>query len=288
MKYADGSIHDVIFNKATFSEIQGNVHGLVGVILDITERKRAEEDLQKLYGELEQRVVERTAELSKAQEAYRQANEKLNLLSSITRHDINNQLTVLQGFLTLLSMKITDSSDAEILKKAERAGRAIQRQIAFTRDYQDIGVKSPRWQDIGDIIRLVSGELPRDHISIESRLGNLEVYADPLFEKVIYNLVDNAIRYGEKITRIQFSSQETPEGMRVICEDDGAGISAGDKLHLFTKGFGKNTGLGLFLSREILGITGLTIQETGEPGRGARFEITVPEGAWRKAGRDAG
>jgi signal transduction histidine kinase len=47
---------------------------------------------------------------------------------------------------------------------------------------------------------------------------------------------------------------------------------------IFEQGFGKNTGLGLFLSREILAITGITITENGVPGKGARFEITVPRG----------
>ncbi|MCX6688670.1 MAG: ATP-binding protein, partial [Methanoregula sp.] len=65
------------------------------------------------------------------------------------------------------------------------------------------------------------------------------------------------------------------------CEDDGVGITAEDKKKLFTRGFGKNTGLGLFLSREILAITGITITETGEPGKGARFEITVPKGEYQ-------
>jgi signal transduction histidine kinase len=48
-----------------------------------------------------------------------------------------------------------------------------------------------------------------------------------------------------------------------------------------TRGFGKNTGLGLFLSREILAITGIMIAEMGEPGKGARFEITEPKGMFR-------
>jgi len=70
-------------------------------------------------------------------------------------------------------------------------------------------------------------------------------------------------------------------GLTILCEDDGVGISAGDKKKLFTRGFGKNTGLGLFLSREIFAITGITITENGEPGKGARFEITVPKGMYR-------
>jgi signal transduction histidine kinase len=68
-------------------------------------------------------------------------------------------------------------------------------------------------------------------------------------------------------------------------EDDGSGIPASDKERIFQRGFGKHTGLGLFLVREILGITGITIRETGEPGKGAQFEITVPAGDCRFDGQ---
>ncbi len=64
------------------------------------------------------------------------------------------------------------------------------------------------------------------------------------------------------------------------------GITVEDKKRLFTRGFGKNTGLGLFLSREILAITGITITENGTPGKGARFEITVPKGMYRFMGAE--
>jgi len=69
--------------------------------------------------------------------------------------------------------------------------------------------------------------------------------------------------------------------LKITYQDDGEGIHSSDKDKLFTRGYGKNTGLGLFLSREILSITGITICENGEPGKGARFEITVPNGVWR-------
>ena len=72
--------------------------------------------------------------------------------------------------------------------------------------------------------------------------------------------------------------------IRDRCEDDGNGVAAEDKEKIFLRGFGKNTGMGLALSREILDITGISIKETGEPGKGARFEMTVPKGAWRDRG----
>jgi len=68
----------------------------------------------------------------------------------------------------------------------------------------------------------------------------------------------------------------------LVFEDDGVGIAPQDKAVLFSKDSGKNTGLGLFLAREILDITGIKISETGEQGKGARFEILVPEGKWRR------
>jgi signal transduction histidine kinase len=67
-----------------------------------------------------------------------------------------------------------------------------------------------------------------------------------------------------------------------VCEDDGNGVVAKEKEKIFERGFGKNTGFGLALSREILAITGITITENGEPGKGARFEMLVPEGAYRE------
>lgn len=64
-------------------------------------------------------------------------------------------------------------------------------------------------------------------------------------------------------------------------EDNSIGICAADKRELFTNCCGKNSGLGLFFIHEILATMGITITEDSEPGKGARFEITVPEGAWR-------
>ena len=122
-------------------------------------------------------------------------------------------------------------------------------------------------------------------VHIEPDPAEPEVYADPLFEKVFYNLIDNALRYGgDQMKTIRVSSRESDTSLAIVCEDDGVGITAEDKKRLFTKGFGKNTGLGLFLSREILAITGITITENGTPGQGARFEITVPKGAYRFTG----
>ena len=107
------------------------------------------------------------------------------------------------------------------------------------------------------------------------------MYADPALEKALGQLLDNAIRHGEHVTRIRISVQEKDGGALLVVEDDGTGIPAVNKPRLFERGFGKRTGWGLFLASEILALTGMTIAETGEPGKGARFEIRIPAGCYR-------
>jgi PAS domain S-box-containing protein len=226
-------------------------------------------------------VARDITERKQAETAIQTANKKLNLLSSITRHDILNQITVLRGYIELARMETEDPKLLEYINREETAAGAIQRQIEFTRDYQDIGVTSPQWQDVHRIIARAVRGLDLGEVELILEFEDVEVYADPLLEKVFFNLVDNALRYGEKITTIRFSGREDEEGFTLVCEDDGIGIPAKVKEAIFRREYYKNTGLGLYLSREILAITGLTIRETGMPGEGARFEVFAPRGVYR-------
>ena len=154
--------------------------------------------------------------------------------------------------------------------------------ILFTKTYESIGVKAPAWKDARTLVDTAANDVVLSHVRLENDLpAGAEVYADPLVVRVCYNLMDNAMRYGGKITTIRFSAEERDGDRIIVCEDDGEGVPADDKEQIFERGFGKNTGLGLSLAREILSITGITIRETGEPGKGVRFEMAVPKGAWR-------
>jgi PAS domain S-box-containing protein len=255
-----------------------------GSIVDITARKRAEEELRTLYHELETRIAERTAELKTAQEAFQRANAKLNLLNSVTRHDVLNQLTILNGYLSIIERRTTglDPQMHEFITHAEHAAINIERQIMFTKIYQDIGVHAPTWQNVEGLIRKAKTGLLPESISLTMNLGNLEISADPLLEKTFYTLLENSLRHGMQVTYIRFSYHVTgDETLHLIYEDNGVGISFDDKGHIFERGYGKHTGFGLFLARETLSITGLVITETGEPGKGARFEIIVPKEGYR-------
>ncbi|MHC1594293.1 MAG: sensor histidine kinase, partial [Methanotrichaceae archaeon] len=168
----------------------------------------------------------------------------------------------------------------------ELAG-TIRRQIVFTRDYQDMGVKSPEWQHLETVVRRATTPTPFEHIRFQVSTGSLEVFADPMLEKAIFNLMENSERHGKTATEVRISFHE--EGGRgvIVFEDNGVGVPPESKGQIFEWAHGKNTGFGLFLVREILSITGMTIRETGEAGKGARFEIEVPKEHYRMA-RDLG
>jgi len=222
------------------------------------------------------------AQLTESQAAFQTANKKLNLLSSITRHDIKNQLMGLMAFIELSKEKSTDPEMLHFIEREDRAVQAILRQIEFTKDYEELGIHAPTWQDIGAHGAALRSLIPPQEIQITAEVRGLEILADPLLEKVFENLIDNSRRHGERVRHISISSlMQGQDTLAIVYEDDGVGVHESDKERIFEKGFGKNTGLGLFLTREILGITGLSIKESGVYGKGARFEILVPKGKFR-------
>jgi len=207
-------------------------------------------------------------------EALQRANEKLNLLSDVTRHDILNHLTSLLGYLELMKSAPPDEVTVYI-GKIEELAQTIETQISFTSDYQHMGVLAPMWQRVDHIVQEVSTQSGHFSVDIVSGTGPVEVYADPLLTKVFANLIDNALRHGDHVTRIAISFHQTETGGVIVLEDNGKGVPANLKEKIFARGFGRNTGYGLFLVRAILDITGISIHETGTEGAGARFEIAM-------------
>jgi PAS domain S-box-containing protein len=260
---------DVRNIMATIEMLPGTKRS-VGSLIDITESKETEAVMEQY-----------ASDVTRYADTIRQTNDKLNLLNMITRHDILNQLTVILGYLEMMQMTYTDPRLQDFISKEIQAAENIKTQIMFTKDYQDIGVQSPQWFDINKVILADAATLPLSQVRLLVHVDNLELYADPLLEKVFYTLLENALRHGKTITSIEFSYRVLAEGLMVIYKDNGEGIPAEYKEAIFERKFFKHTGFGLFLSRTILGITGMTIRETGEPGKGARFEIMVPMGAYR-------
>ncbi len=221
------------------------------------------------------------SEQKQAQDALRLANRKLNLLNNVTRHDILNQLTALIGYLEISREDIQDPWVLTYVTKEEQAANAIRNQILFTRDYQNIGVHSPQWYNIAETVSLAMATLDIHQVTVKVNLAAVEIYADPLLEKVFYNLIENSLRHGDRVTEIEINSVPTSDGIDIVIRDNGAGIPEDTKERIFRREYFKNTGFGLFLTREILAITNLSITETGTCSSGACFVIHAPRGTFR-------
>ena len=217
----------------------------------------------------------------KAEDELRLANEKLTVLGSMTRHDALNQLSVVFGRLELLKM---DSTDPSVLKHVDESLESvvtIRRILEFTGQYQKLGVNGPSWIDVSKAFGAAVRGLDPKQVRVISDVGGLTVLADVMFENVLVNFVDNSVRHGDHVTTIRLHCREEPKGLLLVYEDDGVGLSGQEKANLFKRGFGRHTGFGMYLSKEILEFSGLAIRETGTPGTGARFEISVPKDKYR-------
>ena len=280
----DGIIRDILLSSTPLDPATIGA-GVMFTALDITDRKNAETRLQEAYRQLtgtEEILREKYAELEHAKETLKEANRKLHLLSSVTRHDILNKVSVLLGILEHAKTMSQDPTMAGSIEKLESAAMAIKEQIEFTRVYQDLGSHEPQWHNLHQVI----SRLPiPPSLSLDTDLPEVEILADPIFKKVFYNFLDNALRHGQKVREIHVSMREGPEGLVIFWEDDGVGVPAHEKEKIFSKDYGRHTGLGLFLVAEICSVTGITVHETGESGRGARFELLVPPGDYRFGGK---
>jgi PAS domain S-box-containing protein len=209
---------------------------------------------------------------------------KIDLLFSITRRDILDQLTIIVNYLERAQLKTSREAMQTFFDKTLESVESIRNQMAFVRSLQDIGITSPTWQSVKKVFWEAVMLIPSSTIDIRIEMDDIELYADPLLPRVFYNLLANSIKHGDHhLTKIRLYAHKSGESLILIYEDNGKGIPLDEKEKIFEFGYGKGTGFGLFLIRELLGYTGIMITETGEPGKGAKFEILVPKGKFRKA-----
>ena len=259
VNYADasGQITPIEINATVLrSGTTVQIHTLVR---DITDRRRMENALQL-------------------------ARSKINLLNTVTFHDIQNAAFSISAYHELLRMHVTDEKAKAFLEKQRDFNQTIVNSLNFAKNFQDMGVRPPQWQNIGQVFLMAISHLDFLRITRNFHAEGLEVYADPLLEKVFFHLMQNVLIYGQHATEVTISYQEKPDGLTLFIEDNGIGIPTAEKHVIFDRGYGKGTGLGLFFVREVLSITGMTITETGEPGTGARFEIFVSNEGYRFGG----
>ncbi len=247
--------------KNVIKTVLGGREVLIESFIDITGRKLAEDTLMRV-------------------------NQKLNVLSQLTRQDLTTPIFVLNSYLEMAKKQaIGQDGIIKNIVSGERAVRSIKEITEFTKDYQNMGEKPPKWQNLKLAFLFGLSHISIWEIRHSLETENLEIFADPLLEKAFQGLLENSVKHGSHVSAIRVWHKVTPDCVTIIFEDDGIGVSPAKKEQIFFRGEGARASVrGLFFVQEILSITGITIRETGETGKGARFEMTVPKGAWRFSG----
>jgi len=227
------------------------------------------------------------SERIRTQKALEQANKKLNLLSYVTFNDIQNHILTLWGYQQFMKEMVLEDSSRSIIEEEGIILDKISHSLKFAQSYQDLGLKPAKWQNIYHVFLMAISHLDFLKITHTVNLGAIEVFADPLLEQVFHVLAENILIHGGTATHLNFWYSQGSDSITLFFEDDGVGIPEEIKEKIFSQDFQSNKGIGLFLAKEILEITGITIREAGLPGKGARFEMIVPNGTWRTEDRTA-
>jgi len=252
----DGSLVPVSISAAPI-KVENRLVGYIGVYKDISDLKKIEKNLEEM-------------------------NEKLQVVGQLTRHDVRNKLSTITGNVYLLKKQL--ASNSEILGKLRDMETAVQQTVKifdFAKAYEMLGTEELVYNDVEKTVNeAISLFANRNNIKVINDCHGLTILADSLLRQLFYNLIDNSLKYGQKTARIRVYYEKTgQDSLKLVYEDDGIGIPVAEKPKLFKEGYstGGSTGYGLYLIKKIVEVYGWTIQETGTPGKGARFTMVILE-----------
>jgi PAS domain S-box-containing protein len=265
----DGSRVNVALSGAPVV-VNGEVIGYVVVYKDITDIVFANDELSRMFEELNS-MLNKTSLL----------NEKLSVTGSLTRHDVRNKLAAITGYLYIAKKRSGENVEVkECLTRIEEVVKNVVRILDFAKTYEMLGSQERVPINVGMMVQDAAALFADlKGVSIINECNTFEILADSLLMELFHNLIDNSLKYGEKITKIRVYTQKREDCIELIYEDNGVGIDPEMRSGLFQKGFGKGTGYGLYLMKRICEIYGWTIKENGEPGKGARFTIKMTSAA---------
>jgi len=232
----------------------GRIIGILVIHRDITERKKAQEERKKM-------------------------EEKLRVVGGLTRHDVRNKLSAVTGNVYLVKQQLKgDDKTLEYLEEAESAVRQVEGIFDFATTYEKLGMEKLVYIDVEKTVgEAVSLFLDLQGVKVVNGCRGLTVLADSLLRQLFYNLIDNSLKHGEKVSQIRVYYEEMGnDKLRLVCEDDGVGIPAAEKEKILKEGYGKGTGYGLYLIRKMCEVYGWSMRETGKRGKGAQFTIIIP------------
>ncbi|WP_305064797.1 PAS domain-containing sensor histidine kinase [Methanococcoides sp.] len=266
------SRQDVIFHKSVFTDMNGETLGLIGAILDITERVRSEKLLKKYSEELEH------------------SNELKDIFTDIMRHDLLNHATVISGYTYMMLSSEDDETKLKRLGKIDLSTKNLIELIESTAAFAKLESTDDLEFEAIDVGNMINGiianfEYQAEEKGVDIRIiseGACTALANPMIEEVFVNLISNALKYGSDKGDIGVRIEDADDNCKIAVTDSGEGISDKDKPLVFErfKRVGnksiKGSGLGLAIVKRIVDLhKGKVGVEDNPEGQGSMFWVTL-------------
>lgn len=297
----DGSVFPVEVGLNHFT-VDNELY-VMGLVTDISERRRAEEALQRSKAELEKRVEERTAELAKGAHAVEIAYERekeLNALKSrfvsMASHEFRTPLSTIMGSADLIARYSRGGEHDKVARHVERIRGKVRDLTAILNDFLSFerigqGDISAQPEEV-DVVHLCIGLV--EELRGNAKAGQALEYDHQTEERTIVldrnmllnaitNLMTNAIKYSPENSPVTLRSAIRDKVLHVSVIDNGIGIPQTDQVHLFEPFFRaanvlttQGTGLGLHLVKRYMDLMRGEIGYTSIPGQGSTFHMRIP------------
>jgi len=262
----------VIVNRYPIITDDSELIGSISIYTDVTMQKSLENELTSYVDAL-----------AVSSGKIKDLNDKLRIVGSLTRHDIRNKLSALNGLIYLLrDSKDNEEEFSADLVEMEKVSSQLVNILEVQRAFEQVGSEELTFVDVGKFFSEAVG-LVSDFksVTVDFKCEGIEVLADSLLRQLLYNLMDNTLKYGGKATTIKLYYRKEKDELQLIYQDNGEGIGQEQRVHLFERGFGKGTRIGLYMIKRIVEDYGWQLVENGEKGVGARFTMKIPEKNYR-------
>ncbi|MEN6396131.1 MAG: PAS domain S-box protein, partial [Methanoregula sp.] len=206
--------------------------------------------------------------------------KKLNLINSMTHTDIKSRVFIVRAYLDVLRQLAKHPEEIAVIEKLQGTTGDIQSHIEFAENYQKLGVQTPIWQNFSEILLYAISHLPPIPLTRTSGIEQLEILSDPLLEKGLTHLMEFLYTHGGISEPVRVTYEETGSGLCILLRKTAPGIPQNQKVSVFMWAPAKTSGPNLFFIREILDMTGIVIDETGDSDT-LCFVIRVPKSGYR-------
>ena len=298
---SDGHQELLETTKIPMRDAQGKLIGILGIGHDVTQRRAAEQELERHRQHLQELVDERTAALSVAKDAAEAANRAKSTFLANMSHELR---TPMNGIMGMVGIALRQVSDPKLRHQLETIDHSSQHLLGVINDILDISKieagRLPLEQidfKFGDVLEnlqaLIGNKVEEKSLELRfdvpDSLRTLPLSGDPLrLGQILLNLSGNAVKFTEHGAIVVYARafDETADRVRLCCEirDSGIGIGAEDQKRLFsafeqadssmTRKYG-GTGLGLAISKRLVEMMGGEISVESMPGQGSTFRFSV-------------